>query len=59
MFWLVAEHGLRCDDVKNLVASPQIEIKVGRRWRRGTATLVPDDATGRLASGSERHAGWW
>jgi deazaflavin-dependent oxidoreductase (nitroreductase family) len=43
VFWLVAEHGLGCDYVKNLVAHPQIEVKVGRHWRRGTATIVPDD----------------
>jgi 2-polyprenyl-6-hydroxyphenyl methylase / 3-demethylubiquinone-9 3-methyltransferase len=43
VFWLVAEHGLRCDYVKNLVAHPQIEIKAGGQWRRGTTTIVPDD----------------
>jgi 2-polyprenyl-6-hydroxyphenyl methylase/3-demethylubiquinone-9 3-methyltransferase len=48
VFWLVAEHGLRCDYVKNLVAHPQIEVKAGGRWRRGTATIVPgDDAAAR------------
>jgi deazaflavin-dependent oxidoreductase (nitroreductase family) len=41
--WLVAEHGARCDDVKNLMAQPQVRFKVRRRWYSGTAILVADD----------------
>jgi 2-polyprenyl-6-hydroxyphenyl methylase / 3-demethylubiquinone-9 3-methyltransferase len=48
VFWLVAEHGLRCDYMKNLVAHPEIDVKAGGRWRHGTATIVPgDDAVAR------------
>jgi 2-polyprenyl-6-hydroxyphenyl methylase / 3-demethylubiquinone-9 3-methyltransferase len=48
VFWLVAEHGLRCDYVKNLLAHPQIEVRAGGRWRRGTAAVMPgDDAAAR------------
>jgi deazaflavin-dependent oxidoreductase (nitroreductase family) len=42
-FWLVAEHGLACDYVKNLVATPRVRVKVGREWQAGTAELQPDD----------------
>lgn len=43
VFWVVAEHGLGCNYVKNLVADPEVRVKVGRRWYRGTASLVPED----------------
>lgn len=42
-FWLVTEHGTRCDYVKNLIAHPSVRVKVGRTWRSGTAALVPED----------------
>lgn len=42
-FWIVAEHGTRCDYVKNLLADPKVRVKVGRRWYRGTASVIPDD----------------
>lgn len=42
-FWIVAEHGSRCDYVKNLTADPNVRVKVGRRWYRGTASLVEED----------------
>jgi deazaflavin-dependent oxidoreductase (nitroreductase family) len=42
-FWIVSEHGLRCDYVKNLVATPNVRVKVGPTWRTGTASIVPDD----------------
>lgn len=42
-FWLVAEHCRRCDFVKNLLAHPQVRVKLGWRWRNGSATLVPGD----------------
>lgn len=42
-FWLVSEHGLRCDYVKNLVADPRVRVKVGRRWYAGRAELLQDD----------------
>jgi deazaflavin-dependent oxidoreductase (nitroreductase family) len=43
VFWLVAEHGTGCEYVKNLIAEPNTRVKVGRRWYRGTATVVTDD----------------
>lgn len=42
-FWLVAEHGTRADYVRNLVADPSVRVRLGWRWRRGTATVLPDD----------------
>lgn len=42
-FWIVAEHGMRCDYVKNLVTDPAVRVKVKRRWYSGTAALVADD----------------
>lgn len=42
-FWIVAEHGTRCEYVKNLLAEPKVRVKVGRRWYQGTARLVVDD----------------
>jgi deazaflavin-dependent oxidoreductase (nitroreductase family) len=43
VFWIVAEHGRRAGYVRNLEASPRVRVKAGRRWRAGTATIVPDD----------------
>ncbi|HXR68901.1 MAG TPA: nitroreductase/quinone reductase family protein, partial [Dermatophilaceae bacterium] len=28
VFWIVAEHGNRCDYVKNLIADPKVRVKV-------------------------------
>ena len=42
-FWLVAEHGRRSGYVLNLSANPRVRVKVGRRWRTGTAHVVPED----------------
>jgi len=42
-FWIVAEHGRRAAYVRNLIANPRVRVKVGRRWRSGTAHPVPDD----------------
>jgi deazaflavin-dependent oxidoreductase (nitroreductase family) len=43
VFWIVSEHGTRCDYVKNLMADPKVRVKVGRRWYSGTASLIQDD----------------
>jgi deazaflavin-dependent oxidoreductase (nitroreductase family) len=43
VFWLVAEHGRRCDYVRNLEANPHARVKVGRSWLEGVATVLPDD----------------
>ena len=42
-FWIVAEHGRGASWVRNIEANPHVRIKVGRRWRTGTAAPLPDD----------------
>ncbi|HSB53033.1 MAG TPA: nitroreductase/quinone reductase family protein, partial [Gemmatimonadales bacterium] len=42
-FWLVAAHGAQADYVRNLQADPKVRVKIGRRWRSGTAVVLPDD----------------
>lgn len=42
-FWLIAAHGTQSDYVRNLQADPRVRVKVGRRWRAGTAALLPGD----------------
>ena len=29
--------------MRNIQADPRVRVKVGRRWRTGTAHLLPDD----------------
>ena len=42
-FWIVAEHGRRSAYVRNLEAHARVRVKVGGRWRAGTAHVVPED----------------
>lgn len=42
-YWLVAEHGAAGGYVKNLAVQPRVRVLIGRRWRPGTATCLPDD----------------
>jgi deazaflavin-dependent oxidoreductase (nitroreductase family) len=42
-FWIVSEHGYRAGYVRNIEADPRVRIRVGGRWHRGTAHLLPDD----------------
>jgi deazaflavin-dependent oxidoreductase (nitroreductase family) len=42
-FWLVAAHGRQADYVRNLLAQPEVRVKVAGRWRCGRAVLMPDD----------------
>jgi deazaflavin-dependent oxidoreductase (nitroreductase family) len=42
-FWIVAEHGRHADYVRNIEHDPRVRVKVRRRWRTGTAHLLPDD----------------
>jgi deazaflavin-dependent oxidoreductase (nitroreductase family) len=41
--WVVAEHGHRAAWVRNVQADPRVRVRVGRRWRTGTAQPLPDD----------------
>jgi deazaflavin-dependent oxidoreductase (nitroreductase family) len=41
--WIVAEHGLRAGYVRNIQADPRVRVRVGRRWRTGTAHVLADD----------------
>ncbi|MEA2309688.1 MAG: hypothetical protein QOI65_1974, partial [Thermoleophilaceae bacterium] len=43
VFWIVTEHGWASSYVKNIQADPHVRVKVGRRWRSGTAHILPDD----------------
>jgi deazaflavin-dependent oxidoreductase (nitroreductase family) len=42
-FWIVTEHGNSADYVKNIKKDPRVRVKVGRRWRSGTAHILVDD----------------
>jgi len=47
-FWLIAVHGDQADYVRNIYADPSVRVRVGGRWRTGTAVPLPaDDATAR------------
>jgi deazaflavin-dependent oxidoreductase (nitroreductase family) len=41
--WVVAEHGLRAAYVRNIQADPRVRVRLGRRWRTGTAHVLEDD----------------
>lgn len=41
-FWIVTEHGGRAGYVRNIVTNPRVRVKVGRRWRAGTAHFAPE-----------------
>lgn len=40
-FWIVAEQGRKAAYVRNIEADPRVRLRIGRRWRSGTATIVP------------------
>ncbi|MGV0837203.1 nitroreductase/quinone reductase family protein [Mycolicibacterium thermoresistibile] len=42
-FWLVSEFGDKSQYVRNIKADPRVRVRVGGRWHRGTAHLLPDD----------------
>jgi deazaflavin-dependent oxidoreductase (nitroreductase family) len=41
--WIVTEHGRKAAYVRNIEADPRVRVRIGRRWRRGTARVVDDD----------------
>jgi deazaflavin-dependent oxidoreductase (nitroreductase family) len=43
VFWIVAEHGRRASYVRNIEANSRVRVRIGRRWRKGTARLISDD----------------
>ncbi|MBA3262229.1 MAG: nitroreductase family deazaflavin-dependent oxidoreductase [Thermoleophilaceae bacterium] len=43
VFWIVTEHGRRAGYVRNIEKNPRVRVKVGRRWWRGTAVVMPGD----------------
>ena len=47
-FWIVTEHGMRSDYVRNLLADPHVRVNADGRWRSGVAHVVPDDPQARL-----------
>jgi deazaflavin-dependent oxidoreductase (nitroreductase family) len=49
-FWMVSEHGGHSHYVLNIKANPAVRVRIGGRWRTGTAHLLPDDdAVARLS----------
>ncbi|HKG35747.1 MAG TPA: nitroreductase/quinone reductase family protein [Solirubrobacterales bacterium] len=42
VFWVVTEHGWASDYVRNIEKNPKVRVKIGRRWYRGTARVMPD-----------------
>ncbi len=40
--WIVTEHGRKAAYVRNIEANPRVRVRAGRRWRTGTAQVVPD-----------------
>jgi deazaflavin-dependent oxidoreductase (nitroreductase family) len=42
-FWIVAEHGHQAAYVRNIEADPRVRLRIGRRWRSGTAHVVAGD----------------
>lgn len=43
VFWIVADHGLSSNYVKNIRRDPHVRVRTHGRWRVGTAALLPDD----------------
>ena len=42
-FWIVAEHGRKAAYVRNIEANPRVRVRIGRRWREGTAVILAED----------------
>jgi deazaflavin-dependent oxidoreductase (nitroreductase family) len=42
-FWFVSEHGRKSQYVRNILANPQVRLRLDGAWRTGTATLLDDD----------------
>jgi deazaflavin-dependent oxidoreductase (nitroreductase family) len=42
-FWLISEHGMGAGYVRNIQADARVRVKIGRRWRAGTAHILRED----------------
>jgi deazaflavin-dependent oxidoreductase (nitroreductase family) len=40
--WIVTEHGRKAAYVRNIEADPRVRVRIGRRWRSGTAHVLSD-----------------
>ena len=50
-FWLVSDHGEASDYVRNIKSNNGVRLRLGGRWRTGSAYLMPsDDPYARLKS---------
>lgn len=58
-FWIVAEHGHDAAYVRNIRANPAVRVKLGRRWRHGTAHILDDDDAMARAQWMKDHLGRW
>jgi len=43
VFWLIADHGHASAYVRNIQADPEVRVRTHGGWRRGVATLLPED----------------
>ncbi|MEX0874467.1 MAG: nitroreductase/quinone reductase family protein [Actinomycetota bacterium] len=50
--WIVAEQGTHANYVRNIQADPRVRVKVGGKWRTGTARTVPSDDARARSKGS-------
>ncbi|KQR99510.1 hypothetical protein ASG12_01415 [Williamsia sp. Leaf354] len=45
--WVIAEHGMRANYVRNMIVEPHVRVRVRRGWRQvwidGVGTVLPDD----------------
>lgn len=41
--WLISEFGDKAQYVRNIKANPRVRVRLGGKWRSGTAHLMPDD----------------
>ena len=42
-FWFVSEFGDKSQYVKNIMANPNVRVRLNGRWHKGVAQLLPDD----------------
>jgi deazaflavin-dependent oxidoreductase (nitroreductase family) len=41
--WIVSEHGPNAAYVRNIAKTARVRVRIGRIWREGHATALPDD----------------